>query len=201
MTKILLFYCFIVFSSCLGSQQKKPLSKNQYNENTIERCLLTQEDFTIKSNNFEIFQLELDSFLKSKYKYDILKIYIKGGDPNQSYCERWFLNNRKEWNMVFISEEKKLNSSFSVDSTELTNSLRKIEYGSFIQNCLYSSSNTTYLYLIKLNGNLRFQYYSIFEDLRFLSKPEKDKIDDAMMFYSVLKKSVEIPIAGATSGD
>jgi hypothetical protein len=173
---ILIIACF----SC------KINSSKQFPNYEAERldCTLSQKEFEIAAESFKDFNLQLTDFLAAKNKYDILKIFMKGGNHKKSFLKRWFLNEKNMWVELHRGNEKVTKREVSKRSDEIENLMSLVEEGSFMQSCEYQSNNDTYLLLIQENGIIKFQYLSVNLDYKALSDSDKNKIDNAVKLFS-----------------
>ena len=181
-----ILFLMLVCFSC------KTNSTSQNISHTISNppCKLHQKDFDIASDGFKEFNLQLNNFFKTKNKYDVLKIFMKGGNHEKSFLKRWLLDENKKW--VQISQKNKIETKHYLKNvpSEIDSLISLVQEGSFMQECVYNSNNDSYLLLIKDSGKIKFQYMSMTIDSGALSDLDNNRIDAAIKVFSFFEKGI-----------
>lgn len=181
---LIFLFIYIIYFSCNINKSKKSETNNTLNS----RCQLLSMDFTIDYSTMKDFEKEIRSYFNDEYYYDILVVFMKGGNHQLSYLHRWYLQEEKSWTMLNIKnglKTKKVVEEFPKKTIPLINNITN---GNFVQVCDYSSNNDTYLYLIKENANIKIKYISSSSTHFELSQKDKNKIKNIIDVFEALEK-------------
>lgn len=164
-------------------------------QNNVERadnfskCKLHEQQFDIDLTGYKEFNSELtDFFNTTSNEYDILKIFMRGGNHQDSYLKRWFINEKQKWMRVDQKDTEKARLVSGISPEGIDDLLGTISTGSFMQTCNYSSNNDSYIYLIKRLDKIKFQYFTSSADYNSLGDSDKDKVYNAIRVFLALEE-------------
>ncbi|WP_445455989.1 hypothetical protein [Flavobacterium sp. HNIBRBA15423] len=176
--KKLILICFII-SSCVN---------NRVVTNELKSfCNIYESEFNIlnlSSNDEDLCNLELNSFLEYKYEYDILFHYQKEGSE-EYYLDRFFFEKGK-WMHTRIIDNVLIKNNVTTDNINLNGLLNKIDNKSYIQTCKDCNECENYTFLIK-SDNKKFKYISNNYFLENLNEIDSKKISIYLEIYNNIK--------------
>lgn len=175
--KLLIFVFIIV--SC--ASKKVTVDSKSY-------CDIFEKDINIinlSSNENELSNIELESFYKGEYKYDILYHYQIEGSSDY-YLDRYFLDHDNKWLHVQIINDSLKKTGVTFNEVNLELLLNKVENKSYIQNCKACNDCKNYTFMIK-NSNKTFKYISNGYFFENLDQKEVDKLSSYIDIYRMLR--------------
>jgi len=121
-------------------------------------CNIVRVDLELDSKAYVGFVDDLNSFYKSSYEYDIIMLKVKGGNRNKSYLSRYYFDDK--W-ITYKNEAGKLvdKEEFVIDNLYMDTLLQGMNLGSYLNLCPLSSSNDSYIYMIKKEEKIVFRYH------------------------------------------
>ncbi|MFY0604941.1 MAG: hypothetical protein JXQ93_13460 [Flavobacteriaceae bacterium] len=150
-------------------------------------CELTKKEFSIDYNSYDNFKEELKDFLESKNEYDILYLFVSGGNEKKSFLKRWYLDGNK-LNEIMKDDAKNTKEIVNYSYNDFIKLFNMVENESFIQTCSYSSSNDSYMILTRESSKINFKYFSTSYSYNELNKSESKKIKNALNLITYLNR-------------
>lgn len=124
-----------------------------------EECQVHAVGFDVLSKDYSQFSSTIDSYYASEYIHDFLILKIKGGNPIKSFVLRYYLDN--SWHSCSMVGDGSGESSKILPDSVLINQISSIKnVGDYMEICPFSSSNDTYIYMIKRDGEVHVKYQS-----------------------------------------
>lgn len=181
---LLLLILFIsIFSICCQIIK----AQNRVKENhSFPECSLNNEEFDIDFESFSSFKHDLESFMNGEYEYDVLTLFIKGGNNQESKLQRCHSNINGEWINIKKSPDSIIENKFY--SEELIILIDEIKQENYIQSCDYTTNNDAYLIMIRNKKGIVFKYYSISRNYTSLAEDDILRLDGMIKVIDLLKE-------------
>lgn len=184
---------WLIFFAMIGlncsCQSGNSISTKSHKESSY--CQLFEDDFEVDSKSFKNFSVYIDDFNLKKHPYDVLSIFMKSGNHQESKLTRYFLSENMKWTQLEVSGNNK-NKTLTHDSNDkVQSSLIGGELKSFTQHCTYSTNNDLYMILIRKNGKYIFKYNSVSTNYISLNNLDKDKVKSFIEVLEILDNELK----------